>query len=190
MGFEHARRHAFRDRSELRPCRAQDHDEWGSDGIDDEGTPTQRTTIVEDGKLVSYLYDLLRARKDGVASTGNGRRESFRHLPVPRMTNTYFGEGNATPEEQAHVASTYRMVQRIPVGQRVAWVLRHIEGETLDSIAGLCNCSKATVQRRLRAAERSLEASRARQAEEEREEKDENEEKEGKPEHGRAPTHH
>jgi RNA polymerase sigma-70 factor (ECF subfamily) len=81
----------------------------------------------------------------------------------------------ATPEEQAHVASTYRMIQRIPVGQRVAWVLRHIEGETLDSIAVLCNCSKATVQRRLRAAERYLEASR---------------DKEGKPEHGRAPTHH
>jgi len=73
--------------------------EWGSDGIDDEGTPTQQTTIIEGGKLTSYLYDLLRARKDGVASTGNGRRESFRHLPVPRMTNTYFGEGNATPEE-------------------------------------------------------------------------------------------
>jgi TldD protein len=73
--------------------------EWGSDGIDDEGTPTQQTTVIEGGKLTSYLYDLLRARKDGVASTGNGRRESFRHLPVPRMTNTYFGEGNATPEE-------------------------------------------------------------------------------------------
>jgi len=73
--------------------------EWGSDGIDDEGTPTQQTTVIEGGKLTSYLYDLLRARKDGVHSTGNGRRESFRHLPVPRMTNTYFGEGNATPEE-------------------------------------------------------------------------------------------
>jgi TldD protein len=73
--------------------------EWGSDGIDDEGTPTQQTTIIDDGRLTSYLYDLLRARKDGVASTGNGRRESFRHLPVPRMTNTYFGGGNATPEE-------------------------------------------------------------------------------------------
>ena len=73
--------------------------EWGSDGIDDEGTPTQRTTIIEDGKLVSYLYDLLRARKDGVGSTGNGRRESFRHLPVPRMTNTYFAPGTQTKDE-------------------------------------------------------------------------------------------
>jgi TldD protein len=73
--------------------------EWGSDGVDDEGTPTQRTTIIEDGKLVSYLYDLLRARKDGVASTGNGRRESFRHLPIPRMTNTYFGPGDQTKDD-------------------------------------------------------------------------------------------
>jgi TldD protein len=73
--------------------------EWGSDGIDDEGTPTQRTTIIEDGKLVSYLYDLLRARKDEVASTGNGRRESFRHLPIPRMTNTYFAPGTQTKDE-------------------------------------------------------------------------------------------
>jgi TldD protein len=73
--------------------------EWGSDGIDDEGTPTRRTTILEDGRLTSYLYDVLRARRDGVESTGNGRRESFRHLPVPRMTNTFFAPGTATPED-------------------------------------------------------------------------------------------
>ncbi len=73
--------------------------EWGSDGIDDEGTPTRRTTVIEDGHLTSYLYDLVRARTDGVRSTGNGRRQSFRHLPVPRMTNTYFAPGEATPEE-------------------------------------------------------------------------------------------
>ncbi|HZN88954.1 MAG TPA: TldD/PmbA family protein [Thermoleophilaceae bacterium] len=73
--------------------------DWGSDGIDDEGTPTRATTIIEDGRLTSYLYDLLCARKDGVESTGNGRRESFRHLPVPRMTNTFFAPGDATPDE-------------------------------------------------------------------------------------------
>jgi TldD protein len=73
--------------------------EWGSDGIDDEGTPTRRTTVIEDGRLTSYLYDLLRARKDGVESTGNGRRESFRHLPIPRMTNTYFAPGDASKED-------------------------------------------------------------------------------------------
>jgi TldD protein len=72
---------------------------WGSEGVDDEGTPTRRTTVIEEGRLSSYLYDLLRARKDGVESTGNGRRESFRHVPVPRMTNTFFAPGDATPEE-------------------------------------------------------------------------------------------
>jgi TldD protein len=72
---------------------------WGSEGIDDEGTPTRRTTVIEDGRLTSYLYDVLRARKDGVDSTGNGRRESFRHLPIPRMTNTFFAPGVATPDD-------------------------------------------------------------------------------------------
>jgi TldD protein len=72
---------------------------WGSEGVDDEGTPTQRTTVIEEGRLGSYLYDLLRARKDGVESTGNGRRESFMHLPVPRMTNTFFAPGDATPDD-------------------------------------------------------------------------------------------
>jgi TldD protein len=73
--------------------------EWGSDAIDDEGTPTQKTLLLEDGRLVSFLYDRLRAERDGVASTGNGRRESFRHLPIPRMTNTYIAPGDANPEE-------------------------------------------------------------------------------------------
>jgi TldD protein len=72
---------------------------WGSEGVDDEGTPTGRTTVIEKGRLTSYLYDLVRARKDGVESTGNGRRESFRHVPAPRMTNTFFGPGDATPDD-------------------------------------------------------------------------------------------
>jgi TldD protein len=71
--------------------------EWGSDAIDDEGQPTQQTKVIEDGRLISYLYDHLGAEKDGVASTGNGRRESFRHLPIPRMTNTYIAPGSSTP---------------------------------------------------------------------------------------------
>ena len=72
--------------------------EWGSDAIDDEGAPTQKTQVIEDGRLVAYLYDHLSAERDGVGSTGNGRRESFRHLPIPRMTNTYIAPGDATPE--------------------------------------------------------------------------------------------
>jgi TldD protein len=73
--------------------------EWGSDSVDDEGTSTQKTMVIEEGRLASFLYDGLTARRDGVASTGNGRRESFRHLPVPRMTNTYIAPGEAEPEE-------------------------------------------------------------------------------------------
>jgi TldD protein len=72
--------------------------EWGSDAIDDEGTPTQRTRVIEDGRLVGLLYDRQHAERDHVASTGNGRRESFRHLPIPRMTNTYIAPGEAEPE--------------------------------------------------------------------------------------------
>ena len=72
--------------------------EWGSDAIDDEGTPTQQTQVIEDGRLIAYLYDHLTAEREGAASTGNGRRESFRHLPLPRMTNTYIAPGEATPE--------------------------------------------------------------------------------------------
>ena len=66
-------------------------------------------------------------------------------------------DDGATPEDKAEVASTYRMVERLPVRQRVVWVLKHVEGETLDAIAEICRISKATVQRRLRAAERALE---------------------------------
>jgi TldD protein len=72
--------------------------EWGTDAIDDEGTPTQKTMVIEEGRLTSYLYDRLRAERDSVESTGNGRRESFRHLPIPRMTNTYIAPGDAEPE--------------------------------------------------------------------------------------------
>jgi TldD protein len=73
--------------------------EWGTDAIDDEGTLRQKTMVIEEGRLTSFLYDRVRAEADGVASTGNGRRQSFRHLPIPRMTNTYIAPGDPTPEE-------------------------------------------------------------------------------------------
>ena len=72
--------------------------EWGTDGIDDEGTPSQSTRVIDEGVLAIYLYDLTRARREGRDSTGNGRRQSFRHLPIPRMTNTYIAPGDADPD--------------------------------------------------------------------------------------------
>ena len=70
---------------------------WGTNGIDDEGTPCQSTRVIENGVLRSYLYDLRRADKDGRASTGNGRRQGFRSLPIPRMTNTYIAPTETDP---------------------------------------------------------------------------------------------
>ncbi|MFG3448983.1 MULTISPECIES: metalloprotease TldD [unclassified Stenotrophomonas] len=71
----------------------------GSLNIDDEGHPTQCTTLIEDGILVGYMQDSLNARLMGVAPTGNGRRESFAHMTMPRMTNTYMRAGQHDPEE-------------------------------------------------------------------------------------------
>ena len=74
-------------------------DRRGSLTIDDEGNPTQRTVLIEDGILVGYLQDTLNARLMGVPVTGNGRRESFAHLPLPRMTNTIMLAGQHEPSE-------------------------------------------------------------------------------------------
>lgn len=71
----------------------------GSLNIDDEGQQTQCTTLIEDGVLVGYMQDSLNARLMGMAPTGNGRRESFAHLPMPRMTNTYMLAGQHEPDE-------------------------------------------------------------------------------------------
>ncbi|MEE9272192.1 MAG: metalloprotease TldD [Robiginitomaculum sp.] len=71
----------------------------GSISIDDEGTPSERTTLIEDGILKGYLQDRMNARLMGVASTGNGRRENFAHVPMPRMTNTFMLGGKTSHEE-------------------------------------------------------------------------------------------
>jgi TldD protein len=71
----------------------------GSLNVDDEGSPTNRTVLIEDGILVSYLQDRLNARLMGMPPTGNGRRESYAHLPLPRMTNTFMLAGEEDPEE-------------------------------------------------------------------------------------------
>ena len=74
-------------------------DRRGSLTIDDEGTATNRTVLIEDGKLVGYMQDRQNARLMGMRPTGNGRRESYAHAPMPRMTNTYMTAGKHTPEE-------------------------------------------------------------------------------------------
>lgn len=71
----------------------------GSLSLDDEGTPSRCTTLIEDGILTGYLQDKLNAGLMGTHATGNGRRESFAHLPMPRMTNTYMRAGDRDPEE-------------------------------------------------------------------------------------------
>ncbi len=71
----------------------------GSLSIDDEGTPGQNTVLIENGILTGYMQDNLNARLMGMAPTGNGRRESFAHLPMPRMTNTFMYNGKHEPEE-------------------------------------------------------------------------------------------
>jgi TldD protein len=81
---------------------------WGSFSFDDEGAPAQRTVLFEDGVLRGWLYDRLRADKDGVPSSGNGRRQSYAHPPIPRMTNTYILNGESSADEL--VSSTERGV--------------------------------------------------------------------------------
>ena len=71
----------------------------GSLSVDDEGTPSQRNVLIENGVLRGYMQDKMNARLMGVAPTGNGRRESYAHLPMPRMTNTYMLAGPHRPEE-------------------------------------------------------------------------------------------
>ncbi len=86
----------------------------GSLNVDDEGNPTQCTTLIEDGVLVGYMQDSLNARLMGVPVTGNGRRESFAHLPMPRMTNTYMLAGNKDPQEI--IASVERGIYAVNFG--------------------------------------------------------------------------
>jgi TldD protein len=74
-------------------------DRRGSLTVDDEGTPGGYNTLIENGKLVGHMQDKTNARLMGVAPTGNGRRESYAHLPMPRMTNTYMLPGESDPEE-------------------------------------------------------------------------------------------
>ncbi len=83
-------------------------EEWGAFAVDDEGSPAARNVLIEDGILTDYMWDLLRARKQGRPRSGNGRRQSYKHLPMVRMTNTYLLAGPDLPDDI--VASTPRGV--------------------------------------------------------------------------------
>jgi TldD protein len=73
--------------------------EWGAYAIDDEGADARRNVLIDGGVLTDYMWDLVRARKDGRASSGNGRRETYQHLPMVRMTNTYLLAGDDDPDD-------------------------------------------------------------------------------------------
>jgi TldD protein len=73
--------------------------EWGAVSIDDEGAAAQRNVLIQDGVLTDYMWDFLRARKDGRPQSGNGRRQSYQHLPMVRMTNTFVLNGTDEPDD-------------------------------------------------------------------------------------------
>lgn len=89
----------------------------GSFGMDDEGTPGERTMLVENGVLKGFLHDRLSAMKEGARPTGNGRRESYRHKPIPRMSNTIILPGTTTPEEILRSSGHGLLVTKMGGGQ-------------------------------------------------------------------------
>jgi TldD protein len=89
----------------------------GSFCFDDEGTRSQRTALVDKGILQGYLFDRLTAGKGGAQSTGNGRRESYRYKPVPRMTNTFIASGSSNPEEIIRSTHKGLFVKKMGGGQ-------------------------------------------------------------------------
>lgn len=104
----------------------------GSLSVDDEGTPTGRTVLIEDGILKGYMQDRMNARLMGVAPTGNGRRESFRHPPMPRMTNTFLEAGSEDPAE---------ILSRVPSGLYA----KSFGGGQVDIVSGkfVFSCTEA-----------------------------------------------
>ncbi len=92
-------------------------EEWGRYAIDDEGTPAQRNVLIENGVLVDYLWDGIRAREEGRAPSGNGRRQSYRHLPMVRMTNTYLAGGDTDPDDIIASVDNGVYVARLGGGQ-------------------------------------------------------------------------
>jgi len=97
--------------------------QWGAYAIDDEGRPAQRNVLIDRGVLTDYMWDLLRSRKAGRLSSGNGRRQSYHHLPMVRMTNTYLLAGEEDPAE---------LVRQTPYGVYVS----HLGGGQVNTATG------------------------------------------------------
>ena len=140
-------------------------DRRGSLTVDDEGTPTQQTVLIEKGILRGYMQDKMNARLMGMAATGNGRRQSYSHLPMPRMTNTYLLAGEYAPEEI--IASVDKGVYAVNFGGgsvdivsgkfvfstteayliengKVTAPLRGATRETHPSVAPGCGCARVS----------------------------------------------
>jgi TldD protein len=91
--------------------------EWGHFSVDDEGAPPARNVLIENGVLTDYMWDWLRARKEGRVSSGNGRRQSYQHLPMVRMTNTYLLAGQEDPDELVAQTPSGVYVKKLGGGQ-------------------------------------------------------------------------
>jgi TldD protein len=91
--------------------------EWGNFGVDDEGNAPARNVLIENGVLTDYMWDWLRARKEGRKSSGNGRRQSYQHLPMVRMTNTFLLAGPEDPDEIVAQTPTGVYVKKLGGGQ-------------------------------------------------------------------------
>jgi TldD protein len=91
--------------------------EWGTYSVDDEGRPAQRNVLIENGVLTDYMWDYLRARQEGRHSSGNGRRQSYRDLPMVRMTNTFLIDGESDPEDLLAQTPTGVYVAKLGGGQ-------------------------------------------------------------------------
>lgn len=90
---------------------------WGTLAVDDEGIPTRRTVLIQDGVLVSYMFDRLRAGQLSHPVTGNGRRQSYQHLPIPRMTNTFIAAGAHSVDDIIAATSRGLYARKLGAGQ-------------------------------------------------------------------------
>jgi TldD protein len=90
---------------------------WGTLAVDDEGVPTRRNVLIQDGVLVSYMFDRLRAGQLNHPATGNGRRQSYQHLPIPRMTNTFIAPGAHSVEDIISATPSGLYAKKLGAGQ-------------------------------------------------------------------------